>query len=177
MCTYLGSDAFTRGATSPSAAVSVSDSISTVRYRGMHTGGAVAFACGKRVAAQSYFEHRCLIVRFVSMLIILFAATTSAFAHAHLDHASPAAGSTLAQAPNEIVLTFTSEIEPAFSSIEVRDAKGALMHSGKAAVDGKRTQMRLPLDVLPPGTYKVIWQVLSVDTHRSKGDFTFRIGP
>ncbi|MSP32816.1 MAG: hypothetical protein EXR03_08360 [Pseudolabrys sp.] len=27
------------------------------------------------------------------------------------------------------------------------------------------------------GTYKVIWRVLSVDTHRSQGNFTFRVGP
>ncbi|HJS62184.1 MAG TPA: copper resistance protein CopC, partial [Pseudolabrys sp.] len=29
----------------------------------------------------------------------------------------------------------------------------------------------------PPGTYKVFWRVLSVDTHRAQGDFTFRVGP
>jgi methionine-rich copper-binding protein CopC len=27
-----------------------------------------------------------------------------------------------------------------------------------------------------PGTYKVNWRVLSVDTHRTEGNFTFRIG-
>jgi methionine-rich copper-binding protein CopC len=52
------------------------------------------------------------------------------------------------------------------------------MHAGKASVDrGNRTQLRVPLKLLPPGTYKVMWRVLSVDTHRTQGDFTFRIGP
>ncbi len=38
-------------------------------------------------------------------------------------------------------------------------------------------QLRVPLKALSPGTYKVIWRVLSVDTHRTQGDFTFRVGP
>ena len=34
---------------------------------------------------------------------------------------------------------------------------------------GDGTQLRVPLKALPPGTYKVIWRVLSVDTHRTQG--------
>jgi methionine-rich copper-binding protein CopC len=60
----------------------------------------------------------------------------------------------------------------------VRDEKGASVQSGKATVDKRNhTQLRVPLKPLPPGTYKVIWRVLSVDTHRSQGNFTFRVGP
>jgi methionine-rich copper-binding protein CopC len=114
----------------------------------------------------------------ITTIALLIAAVGPAFAHAHLDHASPAVGSTVAQAPKEVVLWFTNELEPAFSSIEVRDEKGASMQAGKAGVDrGNRTQLRVPLKSLPPGTYKVIWRVLSVDTHRTQGDFTFRVGP
>ena len=29
---------------------------------------------------------------------------------------------------------------------------------------------------LPPGTYRVHWKVLSVDTHTTEGNFTFRVG-
>lgn len=99
-----------------------------------------------------------------------------AHAHAHLDHASPAVGSTVATAPNEVMLWFTEKLEPAFSNIEVRDAKGVAMQSGKASVDAnQRTRLRVPLKLLPPGTYKVIWRVLSVDTHRSQGEFSFTV--
>ena len=51
------------------------------------------------------------------------------------------------------------------------------MTAGKATVGGNRTQLRVPLKALPPGNYKVIWRVLSVDTHRTEGNFTFRVGP
>jgi methionine-rich copper-binding protein CopC len=95
-----------------------------------------------------------------------------------LDHASPPVGSSQGAAPREVVLWFTEQLEPAFSTIEVRNANGAVVSSGKASVDPKqRTQLRVPLKSLGPGTYKVIWRVLSVDTHRTQGNFTFRVGP
>jgi methionine-rich copper-binding protein CopC len=117
-------------------------------------------------------------MRIIAASIALFLALTgSAFAHAHLDHASPKVGSTVSPAPSEIVLWFTEKLEAAFSTIEVRNDQGAAVQAGKANVTGDRTQLRVSLKALPPGTYKVIWQVLSVDTHRTQGDFTFRVGP
>jgi methionine-rich copper-binding protein CopC len=114
-----------------------------------------------------------------AVLIAGFALTpVAAFAHAHLDHASPAVGSTVAQAPDEISLWFTEALEPKFSTIEVHDAQGTPVQSGPATLARDNTaQLRVPLKTLPPGTYRVIWRVLSVDTHRTQGDFTFRVGP
>jgi methionine-rich copper-binding protein CopC len=113
----------------------------------------------------------------LTIVAVLFAATGPAFAHAQLDHASPTVGSTVARAPKEVVLWFTNKLEGAFSSIEVRDQKGAVVSSGKARVGGDGTQMRVSLKAVPAGTYKVSWRALSVDTHRTQGDFTFRVGP
>jgi hypothetical protein len=106
----------------------------------------------------------------------MLGAVAPAFAHAYLDHASPRVGNTVARSPREVVLWFTEQIEPAFSTIEVRDGQGAAVNSGKATVGGDRTQLRVSVKSLPPGTYKVIWHVLSVDTHRTQGDFTFNVG-
>jgi copper resistance protein C len=108
---------------------------------------------------------------------ILLIAETGASAHAFLDHAAPRVGNTVAQSPKEVVLWFTQQLEPAFSSIEVRNEQGVGVTAGKATVIGDRTQLRVPLKALSPGAYKVIWRVLSVDTHRTQGDFTFRVGP
>ena len=112
---------------------------------------------------------------FVAALALL---PVAAFAHAHLDHASPAAGSTVAQPPKEVSLWFTEALEVKFSIIEVRDAQGRSVQAGPATLARDNTaQLRVPLKPLSPGTYKVIWRVLSVDTHRTQGDFTFRVGP
>ena len=109
-------------------------------------------------------------------IAVLVALSGSAFAHTHLDHASPKVGSTVSPAPQEVVLWFTEKLEAAFSAVEVRNDQGVAMQAGKANVTGDGTQLRVPLKALPPGIYKVIWQVMSVDTHRTQGDYTFRVG-
>jgi methionine-rich copper-binding protein CopC len=108
--------------------------------------------------------------------VLIGAMPTLAEAHALLDHASPRVGNTVTPAPSEVVLWFTQKLEPAFSSIEVRNEQGASVTTDKATVIGDRTQMRVPLKAVPKGTYKVFWRVLSVDTHRTQGDFSFHVG-
>ena len=39
------------------------------------------------------------------------------------------------------------------------------------------TVLLVSLPQLAPGTYKVTWRVLSVDTHVTEGDFTFDVAP
>jgi methionine-rich copper-binding protein CopC len=115
---------------------------------------------------------------FAAAVAGLVLAPVATLAHAHLDHASPAAGSTVAQPPTEISLWFTEALEAKFSIIEVHDDQGRSVEAGPATLARDNTaQLRVPLKTLPPGTYKVIWRVLSVDTHRTEGDFTFRVGP
>jgi methionine-rich copper-binding protein CopC len=112
----------------------------------------------------------------LAIVAALFAAlgTEGAYAHAFLNHASPLVGSTVRAAPSEVTLTFTQSLEPAFSSVQVTDAKGARVDVGKAQVSG--STMRIGLKSLGPGTYRVRWQALSVDTHKTQGSFTFQVG-
>ena len=107
---------------------------------------------------------------------LLFVALSNAVAHAHafLDHANPLVGSTVASAPREVSLTFTQNLEAAFSSVQVTDANGAQVDQGKAQVSGNT--MRIGLKSLSPGTYRVRWHALSVDTHKTEGSFTFTVG-
>ena len=115
-------------------------------------------------------------VRLSTIAALLLAGTISAAdAHAMLDHASPAVGSTVAKAPSRLILTFTEPIEPAFSGATVRNAAGQRVDTGARAGSGK-TALEVSLKSLPPGTYKVNWHVLSVDTHKSKGSFSFTVG-
>jgi len=114
-------------------------------------------------------------MRLFVIILVLLTAPVTASAHAMLDHATPAVGSTVSSAPKEVVLSFTENLEPKFSSMEVRGDKGAAVQAGKASANG--AQMRVALKPLLTGTYKVIWRVLSVDTHRTNGSFTFRVGP
>jgi methionine-rich copper-binding protein CopC len=99
-------------------------------------------------------------------------------AHAFLDHASPAVGSTVPTAPETVTMWFTQELEPAFTTATVTDASGNTVDTGPAQVDPKDpTELRVPLKKLSPGTYTVSWHALSVDTHTTTGHFTFEIKP
>jgi copper resistance protein C len=111
----------------------------------------------------------------IALLPLLFSG--SAGAHAFLDHANPRVGNTVRTAPHEVTLWFTQDLEPAFSTVEVSDSSGARVDSGKASVSpSDRKALRIAVKPLGPGTYKVSWRVLSVDTHTTEGTFTFRVG-
>jgi methionine-rich copper-binding protein CopC len=113
------------------------------------------------------------LITAISALLVVFGAN-AAEAHTSLDHAEPSVGSTLETAPREITLWFTENLEPAFSTIDVRDADGARVDQGKAQVS--ETIMRVGLKPLPPGTYKVHWRAVSADTHATEGSFSFQVG-
>lgn len=113
----------------------------------------------------------------VAMLAAL-AATPATFAHAFLDRATPAVGSTVHGPPAEVRLWFTQELEPAFSTLRVVDASGRQVDRRDRQVDsGDRTLLRVSLPPLAPGIYRVVWRVLSVDTHVTEGEHTFEIAP
>jgi copper resistance protein C len=108
---------------------------------------------------------------------LLSFASVPAFAHAHLVKAVPAAASTLPEPPAEVTLRFNEKLEPAFSSVIVRDAAGKQIDKGDGKVDKTdRTLIRVTLPALDPGVYKVEWKAMSADTHKINGDFTFKVG-
>lgn len=111
------------------------------------------------------------------LLMAVTLAPMAALAHGHLDHAQPTVNSTVT-APKEVSLWFTEAIEPKFSSIVVQDAKGIAMQIGKAEVAAdNKANLRIKVKPLPPGVYKVMWKILSVDTHRTQGSFSFTVAP
>jgi copper resistance protein C len=111
--------------------------------------------------------------KLILLLPFLLLGAVAAHAHASLDRASPRVGSTVRAAPREVTLWFSQKLEPSFSSAQVRDSAGARVDQG-ARVEG--TVLHVPVKSLSAGTYRVHWRVLSVDTHTTEGNFTFRVG-
>ena len=111
---------------------------------------------------------------FVASILLAVTANGGAYAHAMLASASPPVGGSVGAAPRQVTLSFTQGLEPSFSSVQVTDSKGARVDAGKAQVSG--STMTVGLKALSPGTYKVHWHVLSVDTHKTEGSFSFRVG-
>jgi copper resistance protein C len=114
--------------------------------------------------------------RIVSLFLIVVAGTVRVEAHAFLKNAEPGVGSTVQTSPNEVRIRFTENIEPAFSSIQVFDASGKEVDKRDVHLDrSDRALLHVSLPRLAAGIYKVVWRVVSVDTHVTNGNFTFRV--
>ena len=118
------------------------------------------------------------ILQGVALCIALHMCCSLAYAHAFLERARPAVGSTVHGSPTEIRLWFTSPLEPAFSNVKVLDQSGRQVDSKDKQVErGDPAQIKVSVPALAHGTYRVIWHALSVDTHVTDGDFTFEVVP
>lgn len=118
------------------------------------------------------FPFRC----WTFACVLLLWAQSPAWAHAFLDHAEPKVGSSITHPPAEVKIWFTQEVEPAFSSIEVKDAQSRQVDKKDVHLDPEnKSLLEVSLPPLPGGTYTVNWHVVSVDTHRTQGHFEFTI--
>ena len=111
-------------------------------------------------------------------LLAAVAFPSAALAHAFLDRAVPAVGSTVHGPPAEVRLQFTQPLEPAFSTVRVFDAAGKQVDKVDKQLDrDDPSLLKVSLPRLAPGVYRVVWRVLSVDTHVTEGDYKFEVAP
>ncbi len=115
--------------------------------------------------------------RRIGLALAVCALTASAVAgHAVLQRAEPRVEGTLKRAPDEVQLYFTERLEPAYSSVRVLNDRGAQVDRRDSRVDRSNpVLLRATLPPLPPGRYKVLWRVLSIDADVTEGGFSFRI--
>jgi methionine-rich copper-binding protein CopC len=98
-----------------------------------------------------------------------------ASAHAFPKSENPAVGATLAAAPTEVVIDFDNPIEQMFARLQVVDSAGADVTNGPPSVTGDRRRLSVALKSLKPAEYTVKWSVVSEDSHRSEGSYTFTV--
>ncbi|REC94714.1 copper homeostasis periplasmic binding protein CopC [Kushneria indalinina] len=100
-----------------------------------------------------------------------------ALAHAHLKASSPGEGESIS-APHEITLSFSEGLELAFSEVDVVGTDGNSVELDEARLqDGGRTLVTPISDELESGSYDVHWHVLSVDGHKTQGQYRFDVSP
>ena len=99
-------------------------------------------------------------LRYALLFLASTLAAPAAWAHAHLTHQYPAADAEVTAAPQALTLNFSEGIKTRPAKRNEQDAK----------------QLIIPLDqTLNPGTYTVNWHVVSVDGHKTKGQYTFSV--
>jgi methionine-rich copper-binding protein CopC len=113
-----------------------------------------------------------------AVAIVLVMLPALAFAHARLERSVPAAQASLRTAPIEVVIWFSEGLEASFSTIVVRDSAGRQVDKNDSGLDrANKKQLRVSLQPLTAGTYQATWNVLSVDGHKSSGEFAFSVVP
>ena len=110
------------------------------------------------------------------VLILALGVPRAAKAHASLVASVPVAGEVLREAPAEIMLEYSEELDSASSQVQLFDAGGQV--EGPGAVDPAEPRvLRLQTGSLPDGVYSAVWRVRSaVDGHVTSGSVGFSIG-
>jgi copper resistance protein C len=108
---------------------------------------------------------------------LLLAAAGPAVAHSLLLESSPAAGATLTALPARATLRFNNRIEKRLSRMRLLDGSGRERPLVVAVSEGGDDRLIAAVPSLPPGDYRLEWQVLSTDGHLVSGNFKFRLAP
>lgn len=99
-------------------------------------------------------------------------------AHAKLVRSQPAAGALLDAAPSELILEFSEELDPSFSSVQLQGSANQVVNTGPGLIDPAAPYiLRLALGDLPKDSYTAVWKVRSsVDGHITEGSVPFGVG-
>ncbi|HZI32300.1 MAG TPA: copper resistance protein CopC [Candidatus Binatia bacterium] len=118
-------------------------------------------------------------LRFRSLLLgtaAFLGLASHASAHAFLDYSVPKVGSVVTNAPDQILICFTSHLKLHGSTIQVRNAKGEEVDKKDSHCDRKDwAKLLVSLPKLSPGIYKVYWHAIGDDGHVTDGHFEFTI--
>ncbi|MFT6568331.1 copper homeostasis periplasmic binding protein CopC [Sphingomonas echinoides] len=117
----------------------------------------------------------------VAMAASVFAAT-AVQAHPKLSSATPAAD-TVVVAPTKIQLVFSEALVAQFSGIDLTMTEMPGMKMGPMKMNGVKatlapdgkTLVATLAKPLTAGTYKLDYHVVSTDTHRIQGGYTFKV--
>jgi methionine-rich copper-binding protein CopC len=103
----------------------------------------------------------------------------SAFAHAHLQSAAPAADAVVKAAPASLVLDFSEGLEIGLSGVALKGPDGRPVATGAVTLTpGNDREMSVPIGgALGAGTYTVEWHALSRDGHTTHGTYRFTVSP
>jgi methionine-rich copper-binding protein CopC len=114
-------------------------------------------------------------------LSLLALAPVSSFAHAHMKSSEPKKDAVLEALPAEVRLSFSEKLEPAMSTIEVKneDANEVVSErklSEKSGGEVLIAELRKPTNA-GAGRYTVKWKAVSKDSHKMNGQFEFTVRP
>ncbi len=98
---------------------------------------------------------------------------TSALAHTVLSSSVPAQDTLVAAAPEELVLTFSTEVR--ITALTLTDAASVSYDLGALPTTAQQ-EFSIPVPALASGYYTVAWRAVGADTHVVSGEINFSVG-
>ncbi|MGD9529993.1 copper resistance CopC family protein [Pseudonocardia sp.] len=127
---------------------------------------------GRAAGARRHLRRGVAVVLLAVAAMLGVAAP--AFAHTRLEGTDPADGSSLAEAPQRVSLTFNENLPAEFSAITVIGPDGAAYQSGAVSAQGTTISTAVrPLG--PAGRYEIGYRVVSDDGHPVEGKVAFTL--
>ncbi len=114
----------------------------------------------------------------LGLIVITLAFPIAAEAHANLLRSNPAAGQVLDQAPAEMVLEFTEDLDPSNTRVDLYNSQNVLVVAGPGVIHPDTPRILwLTLGDLPKDSYTAVWRARSAtDGHITEGNIPFGIG-
>lgn len=115
-------------------------------------------------------------VRWLALFVTLIVSplvALPAFAHAILEQSQPANGATIPVGKTAFTLTFNSRIDQARSKLTLTAPDQSVQVL--AIADSTAPNILTTTADLVPGRYTLRWQVLSVDGHITRGQFSITV--
>jgi methionine-rich copper-binding protein CopC len=125
---------------------------------------------GNRRTAHRTWAARCVSLLFASAVVV----TDGALAHALVMSSMPAARAAVPAGALRIELRFNSRIDVKRSRIALRAPGGTESVLGKHA-DDSRAVLFGTAEARRTGDWAIVWQVLSLDGHVTRGEIPFRV--
>ena len=114
-------------------------------------------------------------IAVAAVVAIAMSNTILASAHSFPESETPSAGQKVSSPPTEVTINFDAPIEKLFAKLEVTGANGKNEAAGAPQISDDGRRMSVKVASLKPGDYTVKWAVVGIDTHHTKGSYTFSI--
>lgn len=112
--------------------------------------------------------------------VLLLALSTvlvpGALAHAYLDASNPAPNGVTANGTQVLALGFTEVVDPDHMRVSLEGPAGPVQPSDLDVPSDRPSVLRVEVDPLEPGAYRLEWTSFSIDGHVDRGRLAFTVG-
>lgn len=112
-------------------------------------------------------------VRHAAIFATVMMTSVAAFAHAHLESATPGINATVSGQPQAITLNFSADVM--LMNVKLINAQGQAIPLTYQISNELKKSFQIPVSTLTAGKYTVQWSAMGKDGHNMNSDYSFSI--